>query len=155
MASPVPPMPSKDAFARLLDGLQTFIREHLALAKSEAKSELAAMVRDFAVSAAGLPLLFTGYLLLMTAVGFLLSTWLPQWAAFGIVALVNLGGGGLLTFVWGRKAAREKVELTTTADELDRSRHWIAQLKSATDPAVATSRSAGAQPDTTEVTSNG
>lgn len=137
MASPVPPMPSKDAFARLLDGLQTFIREHLALAKAEAKAELTAMIRDLAVSAAGVPLLFAGYLMLMAALGFLLASWLPQWAAFGIVALVNLGAGGLLTFVWGRKAAAEKVDLSDTAEELEKSRHWIAQLKTATDPVPA------------------
>ncbi len=67
------PIPSKDALQRLLDGLQTLIREHLALARVEAKEDLRAMGRDLLVSAAGIPALFAGYLLLMVAIGYLLA----------------------------------------------------------------------------------
>jgi len=41
-----------------------------------------------------MPALGAGYLLLMVAMSFLLSSWLPYWAAFGIVALANLVTGG-------------------------------------------------------------
>ena len=74
-------MPSRDALQRLLDGLQMFIREHLALARSEMKADLRAMGRDLAVGAAGLPILAAGYLLLMVAAGFLLALWMPTWAS--------------------------------------------------------------------------
>src|SRR5437764_13424985 len=94
---PAPTMPSRDALQRLLDGLQTFIREHLALARVEMKQDLRAMGKDLAVGAAGVPALGAGYLLLMVALALLLSRWLPSWAAFRLVAVVNLAAGRALT----------------------------------------------------------
>jgi hypothetical protein len=126
---PTATMPSKDALQRLLDGLQMFIREHLALARSEMKADLRAMGRDLAVCAAGVPALVAGYLLLMIAIGYLLSVWLPQWAGFGIVALLNLGAGGSLTLAGIRRARGERVELPRMAEELRRDREWLAALK--------------------------
>ncbi len=123
---PTATMPSKDALQRLLDGLQMFIREHLALARSEMKADLRAMGRDLAVCAAGVPALVAGYLLLMIATGYLLSVWLPQWAGFGIVALLNLGAGGSLTLAGMRRVRAERVELP---EELRRDREWLAALK--------------------------
>jgi hypothetical protein len=122
-------MPSRDALQRLLDGLQMFIREHLALARSEMKADLRAMGRDLAVGAAGLPILAAGYLLLMIAVGFLLALWMPTWAAFGIVALVNLGTGGAVTVAGMQRVMRDRVELPATAEEIQRDREWVAALK--------------------------
>jgi uncharacterized membrane protein YqjE len=125
-------MPPKDAFARLLDGLQTLMKEHLALARAEAKDELRSLVRDLAVSAAGVPLLLTGYILLMMALGLLLAFAVPQWLAFAIVAAANLALGGLLTFVWGRRMATQRHGMTATGQELSRDKQWLAQLKSTT-----------------------
>jgi putative superfamily III holin-X len=122
-------MPSKDALQRLLDGLQMFIREHLALARAEMKADLRAMGRDLAVGTAGVPALAAGYLLLMLAIGYLLSLWLPQWAAFGIVALVNLGAGGAITGAGMRRVMRDRVELPRTVEEIQRDREWLAALK--------------------------
>src|SRR6202165_284297 len=102
-------MPSRDALQRLLDGLQMFIREHLALARSEMKADLRAMGRDLAVCAAGVAGVVAGYLLFMIATGYLLSVWLPQWAGFGIVALLNLGAGGSLTLAGLYRVRRECV----------------------------------------------
>src|SRR5947208_15852778 len=106
-----PTMPSRDALQRLLDGLQTFIREHLALARVEMKQDLRAMGKDLAVGAAGVPALGAGYLLLMVALALLLSRWLPSWAAFGIVAVANLVTGGILTWPGTRRVMRERVHL--------------------------------------------
>jgi len=50
---PAAPIPPKDALQRLLDGLQMFIREHLALARAEMKADLRAMGRDVAIGALG------------------------------------------------------------------------------------------------------
>src|SRR5258707_12219719 len=93
---PAASIPPKDALQRLLDGLQMFVREHLALARAEMKADLRAMGRDLAVGAAGMPALAAGYLLSMFAAGFLLSLCLPQWGAFAIVAFLNLTAGGSL-----------------------------------------------------------
>jgi uncharacterized membrane protein YqjE len=148
---PDPGRSSKDALQQLLDGLQTFIREHLALARVEMKEDLRALGRDLAVGAAGVPALAAGYLLLMIAIGYLLAIWLPAWAAFGIVALVNLAAGGMLTWSGTKRAMRSRVDLTRTASEFRRDREWLASLKPGTRPLAtpdgspALSRSASEQ----------
>jgi putative superfamily III holin-X len=123
--------PSRDALQQLLDGLQTFIREHLALARVEMKEDLRTLGRDVALGAAGVPALLSGYLLLMVALALLLGIWLPAWAAFGIVAVVNLGAGGVLTLSGMRRALRDRVELRRTATEIRRDRQWLAFLRQA------------------------
>ncbi|HZR11606.1 MAG TPA: phage holin family protein [Myxococcales bacterium] len=145
---------SKDALQQLLDGLQTFIREHLALARVEVKEDLRGLARDLAVGAAGVPALAAGYLLSMIAIGYLLAIWLPQWAAFAIVAAANLGAGGLLTWSGARRVMSNRVELTRTASEIRRDREWLASMTQGprrADTPVATPRTAsltqpGAQP---------
>ena len=124
---------SKDALQRLIDGVQTLIREHMALARAEAKEDIRQMGRDALVGAAGLPALAAGYLLLMIAISFLLALWIPSWAAFGIVALVNLGVGGAVSFLGIRKIVRNRVELSHTGEELQRDKQWLAQLRGNTD----------------------
>jgi hypothetical protein len=135
MSQSQPSMPSKDALQRLLDGLQTLIREHLALARAEAKEDLRGMGRDLAYGAAGVPPLAVGYLMLMMAFGYLLAQWLAPWAAFGIVALANLGGGALLTVVCRKKLLQNRSQkLSATGEELQRNKAWLASLTESTRP---------------------
>lgn len=147
---PDPSTSSKDALQQLLDGLQLFIREHLALARVEIKEDLRGLGRDLAVGAAGVPALAAGYLLAMIAIGYLLAIWLPHWAAFAIVALLNLAAGGILTWSGARRAMRSRVELTRTASEIRRDREWLASLTQgprAADTPIPTPRPQGlAQP---------
>ena len=128
-------IPTRDALQRLLDALQTFIREHLALARAELKEDLRTMGRDLATSAVGVPPLAAGYLLLMFAIGWLLAVWLPNWAAFGIVALVNLAAGGILGWKGTRRVMRDRPALPNTAEELRRDREWASSLGNGTRPA--------------------
>ena len=148
-------VPSRDALHRLLDALQTLIREHLALARVELKQDLRTMGRDLATGAAGVPLLAVGFLLLMFAIASLLSIWLPAWAAFGIVALVNLAAGGAITWSGSRRLAHSRIGLPCTAEEIRRDREWMAALKNPAggnpanaSPAAALSQS-GSRPDVT------
>jgi len=127
-------MPSKDALQRLIDGLQTLIREHLALARAEIKDDLRVMGRDLLVGASGVPALAAGYLLLMVAIGYLLGVWLPLWAAFGIVAVVNLGVGGAVSLAGLRKIMRQRVGMPRTGEELQRDKVWLASLKERPQP---------------------
>ena len=132
MPLPGSTLPPRDAFQRLIEGLQTFIREHLALVRSEAKDEIKALGRDAALAAACLPFLATGYLLLMVAAGFgLVALGLAAWGAFLIVAAVNLAAGTALTVVLGRRVRGARVTLARTGEELERDKQWVAQLKGA------------------------
>lgn len=126
MASATAP---RDALQRLLDGVQTLIREHMALARVEIREDARAMGRDLLVGAAGLPALVAGYLLLMMAMGFLLALVVPTWAAFGLVALLNLAAGGALTLAGVRKVTGDRMELPRTAEELRRDKAWLAEMK--------------------------
>lgn len=128
MAQVPPAVPSKDAFQRLIDGLQTLVREHMALARAELKEDVRGMGRDLLEGAAGVPALAAGYLLFMIALGYLLAVWLPSWAAFGIVALANLGAGAALTAAGIRKVRSRRVDLRRSAEELHEDKRWIASL---------------------------
>lgn len=128
-------MPSKDALQRILDGLQTLVREHLALARAEAKEDLRRMGKDLALGAAGVPALAVGYLLLMMALAYLLAEWLPNWAAFAIVAAVNLALGAVLTVVCRNKLVHQRLQLRQgTGEELQRNKEWLASLPETTRP---------------------
>jgi len=141
---------SRDALQQLLDAIQTFIREHLALARVEMKEDLRSMGRDLAAGAVGVPALAVGYLLLMVALSWLLAIWLPNWAAFGIVALLNLAPGGIVTYRGTRRVLRDRVDLPHTASELQRDREWLAAMQQrprpAETPVAAPGRAALTQP---------
>lgn len=120
---------SKDALQRLVDGLQTLIREHLALARAELKEDARSLGRDLLGGAAGLPALAAGYLVLMIAIGHLLAVWLPAWAGFGIVGLVNLCAGGALTLAGVRRVLQNRPGLPRTGAELRKDRAWLSSLR--------------------------
>jgi uncharacterized membrane protein YqjE len=134
-----PRAPPRDALARLIEGVQTLFREHLALAKIELTDDLRRTGRSILLSAAGLPPLFVGYALLMVALALLLHLVLVDWAAFGIVALANLAAGAALTLVFTAKARAEKLALEKTGDELRRDREWLLSLRNGERKVGATS----------------
>jgi len=140
--SPLATPQARDALNRLIDGFQTLVREHLALAKVELKDDLKRMGRSLVLSAAGLPALLAGYLFLNAAVALLLALAIPSWAAFGIVALLNLGAGSALTIHFVKKARETPISLGSTTTELRRDREMLSGLKNgavaAPPPAVET-----------------
>jgi uncharacterized membrane protein YqjE len=119
---------ARDALNRLIDGFQTLVREHLALAKVELKEDLKRMARSLILSAAGVPALVAGFLLLNVAIALLLATVIASWAAFGIVALVNLGAGAALTLHFIKKARETPISLSSTGTELRRDREMLSSL---------------------------
>jgi uncharacterized membrane protein YqjE len=119
---------ARDALNRLIDGFQTLVREHLALAKVELKEDLKRMGRSLVLSAAGVPALLAGYLLLNVAIALLVATVIASWAAFGIVALANLGAGAALTMHFIKKARETPISLSSTGTELRRDREMISSL---------------------------
>src|SRR5207253_10903765 len=70
----------------------------------------------------------SGYLLLMVGIALLIAQALPAWAAFGIVAIANLIGGGAVSAAFAAKARQEKVALPRTGEELRRDREWISAM---------------------------
>lgn len=93
-----------DAFARLLDGVQLLVREHLALARVELKSEARSFAQRLFPAAVAVPFLLSGWLLLM--LGLAVALPLPRWAALAIVAAANLAAGAALAGVaWHRFSA--------------------------------------------------
>src|SRR3954468_23417359 len=140
----------RDALNRLIDGFQTLVREHLALAKVELKEDLKRMGRGLLLSAAGVPALVAGYLLMNVAIALLLATVIASWAAFAIVAIVNLAAGSALTAHFIKKAREMPVSLGSTGAELRRDREMLSTLTNATPaaapaaPAIETARPAPA-----------
>jgi uncharacterized membrane protein YqjE len=126
--SPLASPQARDALNRLIDGFQTLVREHLALAKVELKEDLKRMSRSLLLSAAGIPALLAGYFLLNVAIALLLATVIVSWAAFGLVALVNLAAGSALTVVFAGKAKETTISLSSTEEELRRNRELISQV---------------------------
>lgn len=131
-APAAPAIPGKEPFQRLIDGLQTLMRAHLALARLELREDLQRVGRDLAGSAAGLPLAFVGYALLMVALSLLLAQWLPSWAAFGVIALVNLGPGLALSIAFGRRL--RSPQLPGSSEEIRRDKRWMQSLRDTTEP---------------------
>jgi uncharacterized membrane protein YqjE len=119
---------AKEALQRLIDGFQTLVREHLALAKVELKDDIRRMGRDVVLSAAGLPALFVGYVLFMAGIALVIALALPTWLAFLIVGVLNLGAGGALTAAFGVKARTERVGLPRTTEEIKRDKEWLASM---------------------------
>jgi uncharacterized membrane protein YqjE len=128
---------ARDALNRLIDGFQTLVREHLALAKVELKEDLKRMGRSLLLSAAGLPALIAGYVLLNVAIALLLATAIASWAAFGIVAVVNLAAGSALTAYFLEKARKTSISLDSTSTELGRDREMLSSLTNAAAAAPA------------------
>jgi uncharacterized membrane protein YqjE len=134
---------ARDALNRLIDGFQTLVREHLALAKVELKEDLKRMGRSLILSSAGVPALVTGYLLLNVAIALLLATVIAGWAAFGMVAIVNLGAGSALTVHFIKKARETPISLSSTGTELRRDREMLSTLTNGA-PAPAPPAAVGA-----------
>jgi uncharacterized membrane protein YqjE len=131
-----------DALARLIDGVQLLVREHLQLARVEVKHDLRALARNLAPALLGAPVLLSGWLLLMMAVAFALP--LPAWAACGIVALANLALGAALVRAGLQRLVESPPVLPRTAEELKKDTALVAQIAQGSSPGTAPTPSAKA-----------
>lgn len=107
--------PVMDAFVRLLEAVQVLVREHLALARVELKREVRGFAFKLSPAAFGVPLLFAGWILMMSAVALALP--LPAWAALAIVACANLAAGAALTQAAVRRVAGDRGPPAVPANE--------------------------------------
>lgn len=119
----------KESFRHLGDGLSSLVKGHLDLARTELTHDMKAVAKDSAIAAAGLPLLFVGYLLLWGTIAALLALALPVWAALLICTVVNLGAGVALTLSGKQRLGHDKVELPASSAELARDKEWFGVMK--------------------------
>lgn len=105
-----------DHFRELVDSFSDLIAKHLKLAKVELKEDAKAIGADVGKIVAFLPLVLTGYLLLCAAGALFLARFVGPELGFLIVALVNLGGGGLGIFLAVRKLQTRAVMNDTQAE---------------------------------------
>lgn len=119
-----------DALKRLTDGMSRLVRDHIALARTELKQDLRAAGKDVLLAAAGLPSLLLGYAFVMAALAFWLAQAIGIAGGFAVIGLVNLGIGGTLAFVFGRRlAGRDKPDLDRTTAQIKEGGKWLRELR--------------------------
>lgn len=134
MAEQIPPRTNggiQAALENLTDGLSRLVRQHLELAKIEARHEAKVVGQNVAVLAIFSAIALLGYGLLNLAI-ILTALWLGSVAAMAItsiiVAVLNLGGAG---FALSKAASRlrENDLLPKTAEEMKRNKKWIQEIR--------------------------
>ena len=119
-----------DALKRLTDGMSKLVRDHIALARTELKQDLRAAGKDVLLAAAGLPSLLLGYAFVMAALAFWLAQAIGIAGGFAVIGMVNLGIGGTLAFVFGRRlAGRDKPDLDRTTAQIKEGGKWLRELR--------------------------
>lgn len=119
------------ALENLTDGLSRLVRQHLELAKIEAKMEAKIVGRNAAVLVVCGALLLLGYGLLNLAI-ILTALWLGSIAAMAItsiiLAVLNLG---VASFALYRAISnlQDNDLLPKTAEELQRNKKWIKEIR--------------------------
>lgn len=110
-----------DHFRELVDAFSDLMGKHIKLARVELEEDARAVGGEVARIVAFLPLLFVGYIMLSVALGLFLNRYIAAELAFLSVAALNLGIGGVGTFLAVRKLRARRVmndseaELQTTA----------------------------------------
>lgn len=118
-----------DALRRAADALVRLVREHLALARVELRHDLRIAAKDVAFALAGVPILLTGWALLMVAFALGLAPLTGGAVAFAIVGLLNLAAGAGVSAVFVRRLMREdKPGMGDTSRVLEEDRRWLQGL---------------------------
>ncbi len=110
--------------ASVREDAMTLVKGEVELAKAEAKMSAQRAGKGAGMIAGAAFLAITGWFLLNVAASWLLAEWLPTWAGFAIVMLVNFLVAGVLALLAKREFDRVKgLEATqqsvaTTAEQL-------------------------------------
>ena len=126
-----PSVPSvADSFRRLTEGLARLLKDHIALAKAELAMDLKKAGKDFALAIVGLPSIFVGYILLMCALALLLGNWITPAGGFAVVGLLNVGAGGALAYIFGKRlAGKDLPDMDRTATQIKEDSRWLKEIR--------------------------
>ena len=104
--SPAPEEALGAALERLGTGISTLVRDHLELAKVEARLGARSWALQGSVLLAAASLIGVGYLMLMVGLAMGFASRMPAWLAFSGVGVANaLAGGAFLKRLLARLAA--------------------------------------------------
>ena len=107
--------------------LQDLLRSEVQLAKTELKEDAAALGKGAALLAAGALVGLVGFIFLMLAVTYLLSRYLRDWIAAGIVALVLLAVAAILAQAGRGKLQAGNLKPEQTIETLKEDKEWASQ----------------------------
>ncbi|TXD35354.1 phage holin family protein [Lujinxingia vulgaris] len=125
------------AIQGLSEGFSNLVRQHVELARHEAKDEL----KQVATQVIGLvvfgAIALVGYLLLLAAI-VLLALWLggvgPMFIACAILAGLHLAVSGVAIARLSSQLSESGVSLPQISEELERNKQWIKQLRKSSSP---------------------
>ncbi|WP_158542288.1 phage holin family protein [Lujinxingia litoralis] len=121
----------------LSEGFSNLVRQHVELARHEAKEEL----KQVATQVIGLvvfgALALVGYLLLLAAI-VLLALWLggsgPMFITCAVLAGLHLAVAGVAIARLSSQLNDSGVRLPQISEELERNKQWIKQLRKSSSP---------------------
>ena len=114
-------------FSGLVKDLQDLLRGEIQLARAELKQDAAVVGRALAGLAAAALLGLTGFIFLMLAVTYLLSRFLRDWIAAGIVALALLAIAGILGMAGKRQLSAANLKPEQTIETLKEDKEWASR----------------------------
>ncbi|WP_230470174.1 phage holin family protein [Lujinxingia vulgaris] len=125
------------AIQGLSEGFSNLVRQHVELARHEAKDEL----KQVATQVIGLvvfgAIALVGYLLLLAAI-VLLALWLggvgPMFITCAILAGLHLAVSGVAIARLSGQLSDSGVNMPQISEELERNKQWIKQLRKSSSP---------------------
>jgi uncharacterized membrane protein YqjE len=124
-----PVTPVAENLKDVTDGISRLVKEHVELAKIEAKDSFRKVARDSALTAAGAFLLVLGYVLLMFSIGYAIGDRIGLARGFLIVAGVHIVAGAALAGIFAsRLKGEDKPSMEHTARELQRDKAFAGRM---------------------------
>lgn len=114
-----------DLLARFGNQFSRLIRLEIQLAKTEATEKATAVGKGAGVLAAGAIVAVVGLTILAMAIGFMIATAMPLWAAFLITAILFLGIGGALAATGMTRIKKTPMQLRRTMETIDEDKQWV------------------------------
>lgn len=112
-------------FSDLSKETTTLVHEEIALAKVELTQRVTKVSKDAAFIAAGVVLLYTGFLALVATVIIAIAYALPWWLSALIVTVVLLGLGAWLAYMGYDKLRKTQLAPQQTMNSLKEDVQWI------------------------------
>lgn len=146
MAQQITPRPQsgiQTAIENLTDGFSRLVRQHLELAKIEARQEARELGRHAATLAIFASIALIGYGILNLAF-ILIALWFGGVPAMAITSLVlailNLGAAGFALYRTAKELSDNEI-LPKTSEEMQRNKKWIKEIRENSSPRLTAENS--------------